>query len=117
MFSCTRAGCPFEAPEGGDDHFWEEIASGTDTTPGVGSMTPELSLEYRSTTRDGPLGIEFSLGGTAPPIRRCRAVGVEVVVQVSSPAGHPVAASKEASRRVVARRMSKTYDDRPRGPT
>jgi hypothetical protein len=34
-------------------------------------MTPELSFEYRSTTHDGPLGLGFSLGGIAPPIRRC----------------------------------------------
>jgi hypothetical protein len=39
--------------------------------PGVGGMTPGLSLEYRSTAQNGALGVGFSLGGITGPIRRC----------------------------------------------
>lgn len=39
--------------------------------PGVGGMTPALSLEYRSTLHDGELGVGWALGGLAPPIQRC----------------------------------------------
>jgi hypothetical protein len=42
-----------------------------DVAPGVGAMTPALSLDYRSTVQNGPLGVGFSLGGVAASIRRC----------------------------------------------
>jgi len=53
-----------------------------DVAPGVGGMTPELSLEYRSTAQNGPLGVGFSLGGIAAAIRRCdRTLAVDGVTE------------------------------------
>src|SRR4029079_1060534 len=53
-----------------------------DVAPGVGAMTPELSLEYRSSAQNGPLGVGFSLGGIAAPIRRCeRTLAVDGVAE------------------------------------
>lgn len=49
-----------------------------DVAPGVGAMTPALSLEYRSSTQNGPLGVGFSLGGIAASVRRCdRTIGLD----------------------------------------
>lgn len=53
-----------------------------DVAPGVGAMTPALSLEYRSSSQNGPLGVGFSLGGIAASIRRCdRTLAIDGVTE------------------------------------